>query len=56
MIVVGTDPNDENPLFEATDPRVDGSNIDQLLRWGDDYDPHHGQPRMSAVPVSVTKR
>lgn len=40
---------------ETSDPRVDGSNVNELLSWNDDYDPHHGQPRMSALPVSITK-
>ena len=40
---------------EPTDPRVDGSNVNCLLSWDDDYDPHHGQPRMSALPVCVRK-
>ena len=40
---------------EDTDPRVDGTNVNLLLSWDDDYDPHHGQPRMSALPVCVTK-
>ena len=40
---------------EPRDPRVDGSNMNNLISWDDDYDPHHGQPRMSALPVSITK-
>ena len=40
---------------ESSDPRVDGANVNQLLSWDDDYDPHHGQPRMSALPVRITK-
>ena len=40
---------------EPADPRVDGTNVNELLNWTDDYDPHHGQPRMSAVPVSIRK-
>ena len=40
---------------EATDPRVDGTNVNLLISWDDDYDPHHGQPRMSALPVGITK-
>ena len=35
------------------DPRRDGANVNELLSWEDDYDPYHGMPRMSAVPVSV---
>jgi anaerobic selenocysteine-containing dehydrogenase len=35
------------------DPRRDGANVNDLLSWDDDYDPKHGMPRMSAVPVSV---
>ena len=35
------------------DARRDGSNINMLLSWHDDPDPHHGMPRMSAVPVAV---
>ena len=40
---------------EESDPRVDGTNVNLLISWDDDYDPHHGQPRMSALPVSITK-
>lgn len=40
---------------EETDPLKDGSNVNLLISWDDDYDPHHGQPRMSALPVSITK-
>ena len=29
--------------------------MNNLISWDDDYDPHHGQPRMSALPVSITK-
>jgi anaerobic selenocysteine-containing dehydrogenase len=35
------------------DPRRDGANVNELLSWLDDYDPYHGMPRMSAVPVAV---
>jgi anaerobic selenocysteine-containing dehydrogenase len=35
------------------DPRRDGANVNDLLSWSDDFDPYHGMPRMSAVPVSV---
>lgn len=35
------------------DPLVDGTNVNQLLSWTDDYDPYHGMPRMSAVPVAI---
>lgn len=35
------------------DPRRDGSNVNELMRWDDDNDPYHGMPRMSAVPISV---
>jgi hypothetical protein len=35
------------------DPRRDGANVNQLLRWDDDSDPYHGMPRMSAVPICV---
>lgn len=38
---------------EDYDPRRDGANTNQLLHWEDDYDPYHGMPRMSAVPVAV---
>lgn len=41
---------------EPSDPRVDGTNVNRLVSLDDDYDPHHGQPRMSALPVSITKR
>jgi anaerobic selenocysteine-containing dehydrogenase len=37
----------------AYDPRRDGANVNELLSWLDDYDPYHGMPRMSAVPISV---
>lgn len=40
---------------EPSDPRVDGANVNHLLSWTDDYDPHHGQPRMSALPVGIAK-
>lgn len=40
---------------EPTNPRKDGSNVNLLLSWDDDYDPHHGQPRMSALPVAISK-
>lgn len=40
---------------EPSDPRVDGANVNQLTSWDDDFDPHHGQPRMSALPVNVRK-
>ncbi len=40
---------------EASDPREDGPNVNLLISWDDDYDPHHGQPRMSALPVAITK-
>lgn len=40
---------------EASDPRIDGANVNELLSWDDDYDPHHGQPRMSALPISISK-
>jgi hypothetical protein len=36
------------------DPRRDGANVNDLLSWLDDYDPYHGMPRMSAVPIAVT--
>jgi anaerobic selenocysteine-containing dehydrogenase len=35
------------------DPRRDGANVNQLLRWDDDYDPYHGMPRMSAIPIAI---
>jgi anaerobic selenocysteine-containing dehydrogenase len=35
------------------DPRRDGANVNDLLSWADDYDPYHGMPRMSGVPVAV---
>lgn len=35
------------------DPRRDGANVNQLLDWNDDNDPHHGMPRMGAVPISI---
>jgi anaerobic selenocysteine-containing dehydrogenase len=35
------------------DARRDGANVNDLLSWEDDHDPHHGMPRMSAVPVTV---
>lgn len=38
---------------QAYDPRRDGSNVNQLLRWEDDCDPYHGMPRMGAVPVAI---
>jgi len=41
---------------ETSDPRKDGSNVNLLISWDDDYDPHHGQPRMSALPVSIAKQ
>jgi anaerobic selenocysteine-containing dehydrogenase len=37
----------------AYDPRRDGANVNDLLSWSDDFDPRHGMPRMSAVPISV---
>lgn len=40
---------------EPSDPLKDGTNVNQLISWDDDFDPHHGQPRMSALPVSITK-
>ena len=40
---------------EDSDPRQDGANVNMLISWDDDYDPHHGQPRMSALPVSISK-
>ncbi len=36
------------------DPRRDGANVNQLTSWDDDGDPHHGMPRMGALPVAVT--
>lgn len=36
------------------DPEVDDSNVKALLSWDDDFDPYHGMPRMSAVPISVS--
>lgn len=39
---------------EATDPRKDGANVNQLTRIDDDYDPYTGIPRMGALPVSVS--
>ena len=38
---------------ETSDPRRDGVNVNRLLHWEDDYDPHHGMPRMGALPVAV---
>lgn len=38
---------------EDYDPRRDGANVNELLHWLDDYDPYHGMPRMSAVPIAV---
>jgi anaerobic selenocysteine-containing dehydrogenase len=38
------------------DPRRDGSNINLLLSWDDDPDPHHGMPRMSAIAVAVNAK
>ncbi|MBU6266343.1 MAG: molybdopterin-dependent oxidoreductase [Sphingomonadales bacterium] len=38
----------------AYDPRRDGSNVNLLIRWEDDFDPYHGMPRMSAIPVAIT--
>ena len=40
---------------ESSDPRVDGANVNRLISCSDDYDPHSGQPRMSALPVCITK-
>lgn len=37
------------------DPRQDGCNVNELISWMDDYDPYHGMPRMSAIPVSVRR-
>jgi anaerobic selenocysteine-containing dehydrogenase len=37
------------------DLRRDGSNINLLLSWTDDPDQYHGMPRMSAVPVAVSR-
>ena len=36
------------------DPRRDGANVNQLTSWDDDCDPHHGMPRMGALPVAIT--
>ena len=40
---------------EPSEPREDGANVNLLTSWDDDFDPHHGQPRMSALPVSISK-
>ncbi len=37
----------------AYEPRLHGTNVNQLLSWEDDNDPYHGMPRMGAVPISV---
>lgn len=39
---------------EDYDPRRDGANVNRLLHWEDDNDPHNGMPRMGAVPIAVT--
>lgn len=44
-----------HPADRDYDPRRDGSNVNQLLHWHDDYDPYHGMPRMGAVPVAVRR-
>jgi anaerobic selenocysteine-containing dehydrogenase len=36
------------------DPRRDGSNVNELICWDDDFDPYHGMPRMGAVPIAIT--
>ena len=40
---------------EDSDPRKDGANVNNLISMTDDNDPYNGQPRMSALPVSVKK-
>ncbi len=40
---------------EDYDPRRDGANVNRLLHWEDDFDPYHGMPRMSAVPIAVRR-
>jgi anaerobic selenocysteine-containing dehydrogenase len=40
---------------DPEDPDRNGSNINRLLSWNDDFDPYHGMPRMSALPVAIVK-
>jgi anaerobic selenocysteine-containing dehydrogenase len=35
------------------EPRLHGTNVNQLLSWEDDNDPYNGMPRMGAVPISI---
>lgn len=35
------------------DAHRDGANVNALLHWDDDFDPYHGMPRMSAIPVAI---
>ncbi|MFA5548250.1 MAG: molybdopterin dinucleotide binding domain-containing protein [Porticoccaceae bacterium] len=41
------------PPGEGEDPARHGANVNRLISWRDDFDPHNGMPRMSAIPVSV---
>jgi len=36
------------------DPRTDGTNVNHLTSWEDDFEEHTGMPRMGALPISVT--
>lgn len=36
------------------DPRLDGTNVNHLTSWQDDFEEHTGMPRMGALPISVT--
>ncbi|KHK90453.1 hypothetical protein LK12_16810 [Novosphingobium malaysiense] len=36
------------------DPRIDGTNVNHLTSWQDDFEEHTGMPRMGALPISVT--
>ena len=35
------------------DPRTEGTNVNHLTSWDDDYEEHTGMPRMGALPISV---
>jgi len=41
------------PTWDA-DPRTEGTNVNFLTSWDDDFEEHTGMPRMGALPISVT--